>query len=522
MTPQRNQQARRFWEERYVGDPELGSGVGSKGPWKQRKLDLLSQILRRHPIRRVLDLGCGDLQVLRDLPQLGELEYTGVDFSAEVIARNRARFPRLRFVHADLGDVESLDLEPPDLVICFDVLFHVEDPGTFQTICRYLLNSGARALALTCAVGRTDSNGVNLWYRDFWQECEGLGLAYVRKVERGFRLPCERLVALDLAEPGRDQTTEVVYVCSPDREEQLAASIGSLLRSGSSFDRVAVFWIGERPPPRFGDPRIAVIPSPPLFGGYFFGNKVYLGARRAERVVFLDADTFVLRPLDLLWDGQRSDFLGRVGTSYGDAGWDGAAWSLALASAGGAETPMYNCGLLVFQHRAHRRIREDWARQVGRYLRGELPAPWQDERMPEQWALALALAAHGVSQRALGPGHHAFGWAGDPWEQAVVLHTGVDSYARYQQELGPDAAPSAQEPDRESELRERALRAERELAALQGSRALALGRWIVGAARLVGSLLRLDARGARDRWRALRPIARLLFAGGARRADRSA
>jgi len=520
-TPQRNQQAHQFWEQRYVSDPELGSGVGSKGLWKQRKLDLLSQVLRRHRIRSVLDLGCGDLQVLRDLPQLSELEYTGIDFSAEVIARNRVQFPRLRFIQADLGDVGSLGIEPPDLVICFDVLFHIQDSATYQSICRYMFNSGARALALTCAVGRTDTNGVNLWYRDFWQECQGLGLAYVRKIERGFRLPFERLIAFDLAEPGRDQTTEVVYMCSPDREEQLAASIGSLLRSGTSFDRVAVFWIGERPPPCFGDPRIAMISSPPLFGDYFFGNKVYLCTRRAARIVFLDTDTFVLRPLDLLWDGQRADFLGRVGTAYGEVGWDRTAWSRALASFGGADTPMYNCGLLVFQNQAHRRIREDWEKKIEMYLRAELPPPWKDERMPEQWALALALAAGNVSQVALGPDHHAFGWADDPWSQAVVLHTGMEHYARYQRELGSDAAALADERADESELRTRALLLERELVALQASRALALGRLAVGMVRLMGSLVRLDVHDARNQWRALRSATRLLIAKRLRRADLS-
>jgi SAM-dependent methyltransferase len=508
-TPPRNQQAHQFWEERYAGDPELGSGVGSKGPWKQRKLDILSQVLRRHRIRRVLDLGCGDLQVLRDLPQLGELEYTGIDFSAEVIARNRVEFPRLRFIHADLGDVESLAVEPPDLVICFDVLFHIEDPGTYQSLCRYMFNSGARALVLTCAVGRTDTNGVNLWYYDFWREGQALGLAYLRKIERGFRLPYERLIAFDLAESGRDLPTEVVYMCSPDREEQLRASIGSLLRSGTSFDRVAVFWIGDRPPPCFGDPRIAVIPSPPLFGDYFFGNKVYLCTRRAARVVFLDTDTFVLRPLDLLWEGERADFLARVGTSYGEAGWDRAAWDLALAAAGGAETPMYNCGLLVFQNQAHRRIREDWEKQIWRYLRAELPRPWPDERMPEQWALAFALAAGTVSQAALGPGQHAFGWAGDPWSRAVVLHTGIGDYARYRDELGPDAAPLADAGDG-SELPARAFLLERELTALEASRTLALGRLAVGVARLLVSLLRLDTGEARNHWRTVRSSTRLL------------
>src|SRR5262249_17959522 len=154
---------------------------------------------------------------------------------------------------------------------------------------------------------------------------------------------------------------------------------------------------------------------------------------------------FVLRPLDLLWNEHPSDFLGRVGTAYGEAGWDTTAWNLALASVGGEDTPMYNCGLLVFQNRAHRRIEEEWVKQIWKYLHAELPPPWKDERMAEQWAFALALAAGNVSQVALGPVHHAFGWVDDPWSEAVVLHTGIGDYARYQHELGADAAPLAHE-----------------------------------------------------------------------------
>jgi SAM-dependent methyltransferase len=512
----RNPDSYRFWADRYASDPSLGSGVGSKGVWKARKLDLLAQILRRHRVRRVVDLGCGDLQVLRDLPQLRDLEYVGIDFCEQVIARNRDRFPGLTFIHADLCDVETIGLEAPDLVICFDVLFHLQDADTYRRLCTYMFNSGARAVAFTAAVGRNDANGVNLWYRDFWQEGADLGLAYVRKVERPFRLPCERLVAVDLAEPGRDQPTEVVYVCSPEREAQLASSLGTLVRSGSSFDRAVVLWIGERRAPRFADPRIAVQPVPPLFDDYFFGNKVLLCARQAPRVVFLDADTFVLRPLDLLWDGRHADFLGRVGTAYEAPGWDEAAWAAARGAAGAAAMVMWNAGVLVFQNGAHLRIRQAWETFTRQYLDGHLPHPWLDPRMPEQWGLALALAASRVSCARLGAGDHAFGWQDEPFEEAVVLHTGIGHYARYALALGPDAAALAVEGAGGGERPADPTGARSALPVPQGaaqgaSRTPALRQLAVASARLLLALGRLDQRNVAEQWRRIGSARRLLF-----------
>jgi len=514
VTILRNPDSHRFWSERYTNDPALGSGPGSAGEWKARKLDLLSQILRRHPIRRVVDLGCGDMQVLRDLPGLEKLEYIGIDFCAEVVLRNRERFPGLTFLQADLGQVDALELGTPDLVICFDVLFHIQDDATYKTLCSYLFNSGARALAFSCAVGRTDTNGVNLWYRDFWKDAEELGASYIRKVERPFRLPFERLVAVDLAEPIADQPTEVVYACSPDRQDELARSLGSLLRSGSAFDRAMVLWIGEEKPPRFPDSRIAVRPTAPLFRDYFFGNKILLGERRASRVVFLDADTLILRPLELLWAGKPCDFLARVGMAYEQAGWDRSAWAAAFAELGRDEIPMFNAGVLVFQNHAHLRIRQEWERCTRMYLEGRLQPPCGDRRMPEQWALSLALAGTGLSTGRLGPHEHCYGFADEPFEHAIVLHAGNQQLPRYAAALGPDAAPLAAAgahdsatpavastvPPAHDELAARVALLEQELAALRASRKLALGRLTVAATRFTLALARFDRRRMREHW----------------------
>lgn len=78
------------------------------------------------PGARVLDAGCGSGHVAACAGLLGA-ESTGVDFSEEMVAEARRRFPAIRF---EQGDVESLPFadESHDAVLSNIVLFHVTDP----------------------------------------------------------------------------------------------------------------------------------------------------------------------------------------------------------------------------------------------------------------------------------------------------------------------------------------------------------------------------------------------------------
>jgi len=443
MSSTANEKALQFWENRYNSDPNLGSGVGSKQRWKQRKLDAVAELVKRHNVKKILDIGCGDLQVMRDFPDLSGYEYLGIDFSETVIERNRKTFPDLQFRAADLDSIRDLSLETPDLVICFDLLFHIQNDGTYDRICDFMFNCGAKAVALTCAVGREESNDINLWYRDFWKHADRLQLGYVQKVERPFRLPCERLVTFDLCDVSMDDDlTEVVYVCSPDREEQLLVSLNTLLRSGRGFDRIVIFCVGPVPSRwKFDDSRIIVKSVPPLFADYFYGNKLYLCTRSATRIVFLDTDTMIQRPLHLLWEGKNADLIARVGTAYDAAGWSSEVWKETFESAGTSSVPMLNAGLLVFQNHAHTRIHNEWLRYIQKYLSHELTPPCDDVRMPEQWALALAVGSTKLSYSLMSAADHACAWAGDSCDACVVFHTGNELYDDYKTKMGHEAEP---------------------------------------------------------------------------------
>lgn len=86
----------------------------------RRKAVLLAELPRR-PYENVLDIGCGQGFVTRDLPGRRIL---GVDVSAEAVARARRHCSeRLRFETASLFDLEPSIGAPFDLVVVTGVLY---------------------------------------------------------------------------------------------------------------------------------------------------------------------------------------------------------------------------------------------------------------------------------------------------------------------------------------------------------------------------------------------------------------
>ncbi len=110
---------------------ERRSQRGWGGYYHRRLIEIYRFIVG--PGQKVLDLGCGDGDLLSALaPSVG----VGVDFSDEALGRARGRHPDLRFVHAD---VHELDLgETFDVIMLSDLINDLWDVQTvLQRVARH-------------------------------------------------------------------------------------------------------------------------------------------------------------------------------------------------------------------------------------------------------------------------------------------------------------------------------------------------------------------------------------------------
>jgi SAM-dependent methyltransferase len=100
--------------------------------------ELVRDYVQPEPGARVLDLGCGPGELV---PQLGNVNYVGVDLSPAYIEQAKTAFPNQEF---RVGDATRLDedLRNFDLVLAFGVLHHLDDEDAER-----FLRGAAAALA---------------------------------------------------------------------------------------------------------------------------------------------------------------------------------------------------------------------------------------------------------------------------------------------------------------------------------------------------------------------------------------
>ncbi len=130
---------RAFWDRRYEENPTLGSGVGSRGANLLHKRRIIEAYLQVAAPQTVLDVGCGDHEVLKDVERLSG--YTGVDVSAVAVEVNTARFPHRQFRRFDFTQLVDLQYLRSDVVLCMEVLIHQHRRELYDVFVRNLIAS---------------------------------------------------------------------------------------------------------------------------------------------------------------------------------------------------------------------------------------------------------------------------------------------------------------------------------------------------------------------------------------------
>ena len=131
-----------FWDRRYRENPSLGSGVGSRGQNLLHKRKIIESFLQDTAPETVLDIGCGDHEVLKNIDYIPG--YTGIDVSAVAVDNNIRRFQNRRFECLDFVAHPSVQRLRSDVVLCLEVLIHQHRRESYDGLVKNLVASAAK------------------------------------------------------------------------------------------------------------------------------------------------------------------------------------------------------------------------------------------------------------------------------------------------------------------------------------------------------------------------------------------
>jgi predicted TPR repeat methyltransferase len=107
------------------------SGPGSDPDFAKRWIDTVNYFLSQEDIKTVIDVGCGDWRIGKNL-NLEGIDYTGVEVSSVIFKETVLNSAdNIKFINADF---QTLDIHDADLIIIKDVLQHLSNSSIYIMI----------------------------------------------------------------------------------------------------------------------------------------------------------------------------------------------------------------------------------------------------------------------------------------------------------------------------------------------------------------------------------------------------
>ena len=157
-----------FWNFRYSMFPELGSGIGSRGEVADCKLELLQAIGIKRFVS-VLDVGCGDLDIIK---KLKIKNYVGADISIEAIKKGKANIPEasLYLLPDDLEKIGKCEL-----VLCLDVMIHQATASDYAMLLDFLVSKTQTRLVVSGYTKEADKSHMCYFYESIYESLNRTG-----------------------------------------------------------------------------------------------------------------------------------------------------------------------------------------------------------------------------------------------------------------------------------------------------------------------------------------------------------
>ncbi len=111
-----------------------GSGPGSKiynaGPF----LEYLQNFIDTQKISTIVDIGCGDWELMRTIRIPNHIKYLGLDIVDQIIAENEKKYAKDNVKFSAVDSVKDLSAYKGDLLVIKDVLMHWEKSQVFYAM----------------------------------------------------------------------------------------------------------------------------------------------------------------------------------------------------------------------------------------------------------------------------------------------------------------------------------------------------------------------------------------------------
>jgi len=124
--------AKKFVEMKRAHNQESLSGPGSWEVNTKESIELINQVISEYNVKSILDLGCGDWNWFKNV-NLENVWYEGWDADTQMIEGNRHKYGSNK-INFFVSDIVLKKYPKVDLIICRDVLFHIDVDLTLKVL----------------------------------------------------------------------------------------------------------------------------------------------------------------------------------------------------------------------------------------------------------------------------------------------------------------------------------------------------------------------------------------------------
>jgi cyclopropane fatty-acyl-phospholipid synthase-like methyltransferase len=135
--------SQKYWEKRYSKNGN--SGNGSYGEKANYKATIINQFVEKNKIQKVLELGCGDGNQLK---QFSFPEYIGLDVSPTAVKLCKDIFREDATKEFCMYDDKAVEAEPDsfhaELILSLDVVYHLVEDEVYEKYMHRLFSLSTR------------------------------------------------------------------------------------------------------------------------------------------------------------------------------------------------------------------------------------------------------------------------------------------------------------------------------------------------------------------------------------------